>query len=317
MKNKFMLFLVLIAMGLFVVGCNGQAEEIAGTVNGEQITQENLNQHYNLIKINYEMQTGSKLDEEKDKDIADKIMDQAWEDMVLQKIIWQEAKRQGIEIDNKEVDTDLKQFKDMSNQEDANGYKDFLEKSGLTEANLVQELKTEKLYWKLQDKVASSVKVSEAEVKKYYDDNLDAFKQPEGMEISHILVTTEKEAKDILVKLKEGKDFAELARQYSTCPSKEHGGELGIVNQDANYVPEFKEAALKLKPGEITPEPVKSEFGYHIIKAGAQKQAQVTPFAEVKSPITLQLEQQKKSEVFNKHLEELHKKAEIKDNRTK
>lgn len=315
--KKILLLILVLVVGVFAAGCNQdtETEKVIGNVNSDNITSEEWVQHYNLIKINYEMQTGAELDEEKDKDVVKGLKDQAFEDLVLQKLLWQEAEKKGIEIDNEQVDADLKQFKELSNQDSPDGYEKFLEEAGLDEKYIIQELKTEKLYWKLQEEVTGSVKVSEEDSQKYYEENKDLFKQPGGIEIFHILVNTEKEANDILLKLQQGDDFSELARQYSTCPSKAQGGNLGIINEDNNYVPEFKEAALKLQPGEMTSKPVKTEFGYHIIKAGDKKEARTLTFDEVKDGISAQLEQQKKSEVYNNYLQELRTKAEIEDKR--
>jgi peptidyl-prolyl cis-trans isomerase C/foldase protein PrsA len=90
-----------------------------------------------------------------------------------------------------------------------------------------------------------------------------------------------------------------------------------VVNQDTNFVPELKKAALALKTGEVTPQPVKSEFGYHIIKAGEKKEASVIPFDEAKAQIKSELEKNKSDQTFNTYLENLKKKATIKDLRSK
>ncbi len=76
-----------------------------------------------------------------------------------------------------------------------------------------------------------------------------------------------------------------MAKEYSIDTSnKDQGGDLGIVNEDTQFVPEFKTAALALQPGEYTKEPVKSDYGYHIIKAGEKKEAQQKTFDESKRP---------------------------------
>ena len=86
---------------------------------------------------------------------------------------------------------------------------------------------------------------------------------PEEIHAAHILVPTEKEADSILTKLREGEDFATLAYSYSSCPSKEEGGDLGWFGQGV-MVPEFEKAAFSTKPGQFSK--VKTEFGWHIIK---------------------------------------------------
>lgn len=83
--------------------------------------------------------------------------------------------------------------------------------------------------------------------------------------VAHILVAQKYEAEDLLRKLKEGKDFAELARKYSSCPSASIGGDLGVLPL-GKTVEDFEDASLALKPGEISTAPVRTKFGYHLIK---------------------------------------------------
>lgn len=86
----------------------------------------------------------------------------------------------------------------------------------------------------------------------------------ERVRASHILVPTEKDAEKILAELKKGKDFAELAKKYSKCPSSKNGGDLGFFGR-GQMIKEFENAAFSLNSGEIS-KPVKTKFGYHIIK---------------------------------------------------
>ncbi|NWF95078.1 MAG: peptidyl-prolyl cis-trans isomerase [Candidatus Thorarchaeota archaeon] len=89
--------------------------------------------------------------------------------------------------------------------------------------------------------------------------------KPGEARASHILVEKHSQALDIIRKLQAGDDFAELARQFSSCPSKKKGGDLGWFGK-GRMVPEFEKATFALSVGQITTEPVKTKFGYHVIK---------------------------------------------------
>lgn len=311
--NKRYFLVALLLLGLLLAGCKSgsQAQSaVIAEVNGDKVTQTEFDQHLKLIRFTYEKQvlgTG-KLDDAKDKETISRLEEQAYKEMVLQKLLWQEAEKQKIKVNDSDVDKVLK----------GQDVESFLKDSGMEEKYFRQEMKTQILYWQIRDKVTGKISVDEEDALKYYQDNISQYTEPGGIKISHILVGTEKEAQDILGKLHAGGDFAELARQYSTCPSKEQGGDLGIINNETqNCDPDFKEAALKLQPGEITQQPVKSQFGYHIIKAGEKVESKIHPFEEVKNSVIADLENQKKDKAYQDYLEGLNKKAEVKDLRKK
>ena len=122
----------------------------------------------------------------------------------------------------------------------------------------------------------------------------------------HILVKTEAEAKKILADLKKGKKFEVLAKQSMDPGSKDKGGELGWANP-SNYVPEFSEALAKLEKGQITPEAVKSNYGYHIIQKQDERE-NAPPMDQLKPQLQRQLE----SEIVEAYVKALRAKADIK-----
>jgi peptidyl-prolyl cis-trans isomerase C len=122
----------------------------------------------------------------------------------------------------------------------------------------------------------------------------------------HILVPTEEEAKAVIAKLKTGAKFEELAKQQSKDGSAANGGDLDWASP-ANYVPEFSKAMVALQKGAISETPVKTQYGYHVIKLEDTRAAKVPPFEEVKQQVTESL-QQRKLQAFR---EELMKKAKI------
>jgi peptidyl-prolyl cis-trans isomerase C len=146
--------------------------------------------------------------------------------------------------------------------------------------------------------------VSDAEAKAEYD----KFKaQAAGTEYRarHILVENEDEAKALLAKLKAGASFEELAKKNSKDPgSAENGGDLDFAKADA-YVPEFGQALAKLKKGETTEAPVKTQFGWHIIRLDDVREAQFPAFEDVKPQLVQRMEQVK----LQQYQEELRKAA--------
>lgn len=161
----------------------------------------------------------------------------------------------------------------------------------------------------LKKKVESDAQVSDAELKKFYDKNIDKFKAGEQIKASHILVKTEKEAKDILAQIKAGGSFEELAKKNSVDSSAAKGGDLGWFGK-GSMVPAFEKAAMALKEGEVSGV-VKSDFGFHIIKLTGKRAAGVRPFDEVKEQIKAAVMPSKQQEIFQKIKEELKKNAKI------
>jgi len=131
--------------------------------------------------------------------------------------------------------------------------------------------------------------VSDADVKAEYDRMSKANTQNE-YKASHILVKSEGQAKDIIAKLKKGGKFEELAKQSEDPGSKDHGGDLGW-NSPTTFVKPFSDAMVKLKKGELTTEPVQTQFGYHVIRLDDVRPAKVPPMDQLGPRIKQQLQQ--------------------------
>lgn len=303
---------------LFAAGCQKQAVNNVATVNGEGITQVEYDNYYKLIKSNYEQQRGSALDAAADKDLIDNIKNGIFEDLIMQKLMRQEASKQSVTVSQEEVDEVLIPFKESKESEEAGGYQKFLDSMQSSEKDIRSQIEISILYDKLLEKVITDVSVTDEEVQTYYTENEAMFKDPGGIQIYHILVDSEELAQDILARLKQGEDFAQLAAQYSTDPgSKADGGDVGLVNEGTSFVPEFKQAALALKPGQLYPDPVKSEYGYHIIKAGDKVAASQLSFEDVKPDLQKQMEMDAKNKAFEEYMQNVRNSADIKDLRQK
>lgn len=133
--------------------------------------------------------------------------------------------------------------------------------------------------------------VTEEALRKRYKTFVEQNPAKEEISARHILVQTETQAKEIIVELGKGADFAELARAQSMDPAgKQQGGDLGYFSRE-EMVPEFSEAAFKLKDGETTTAPVRTQFGWHIIRVEARRTAS-QPFEEVREKLTSDMSQE-------------------------
>lgn len=162
----------------------------------------------------------------------------------------------------------------------------------------------------VQQKMEEDVK--DEDLKAEYDKQITEYKataSPFEYESSHILVKTEEEAKDIIAKLKKGSDFAKLAKAKSTGPSGPKGGSLGWASSDT-FVPPFAEALKTLEKGKFTETPVKTQFGYHVVKLNDKreaKQPELPSFEMVKN----QLKKMKQQESMIQFMETLREEAKV------
>lgn len=161
---------------------------------------------------------------------------------------------------------------------------------------------------------AKTVKSTDSELKKYYDNNIYRLKTPEQYKASHILVKSEADAKKIISELKNSKnlkdDFAKLAKDKSIGPSGANGGELGWFTSE-KMVPEFSTAAAELKKNSITTTPVKTNYGYHVIYLEDKKDAATLPFEKIKDKLEQEYLQTKFAKEVKEKAEALKKKAKI------
>ena len=141
-----------------------------------------------------------------------------------------------------------------------------------------------------------AVEVTEEDMKSFYKENSNYFEKGATVSAKHILVKEEEKCQEILEEIIAGKVFEEAAQQYSTCPSGQKGGDLGEFGK-GQMVKEFEEAAFAAEIGQVVG-PIKTQFGYHLIKVEAKNEATVTPFEEVKEQIRRNLMQQKQNKAY-------------------
>jgi len=201
-------------------------------------------------------------------------------------------------------------------------FDEFLAENNMTE-NDFKSLAEKEIYINnlIETRIASKVTVTDAEMKKFYDDNPEKFKIPESVRASHILIGTDGKATDedktkarekanaLLKRVKAGEDFAALAKENSTCPSGAQGGDLGAFTK-GQMVPAFETAAFALKPGEIS-EVVETRFGFHIIKVMEKQPAKTVTYDEAKQKIQEFLKSQKIRKDINDYVDKLRKEGKV------
>lgn len=154
-------------------------------------------------------------------------------------------------------------------------------------------------------KIIGAVKVTDEEAKEFFNDHKDQFAK-DTVSASHILVDTEEEATNIKKEIEGGKAFEDAAKEYSTCPSKDSGGELGEFPR-GTMVPEFENIAFDLNVGEIS-EPVKTQFGYHLIKVNGKPDKDSITFEDVAQEVKTEATRLKQQKVYLDKIEELNSK---------
>lgn len=161
------------------------------------------------------------------------------------------------------------------------------------------------------NKVLSEVTITDEDAKKYYDEHSEEFKEKSTVSAKHILVDSEEKCAEVKNSIENGElTFEEAAMKHSTCPSKEQGGNLGVFARGM-MVPEFEEVAFNLDLEKVS-EPVKTQFGYHLIKVEAKNDTKTTSFEEVKGQIVNKLIQERQEKKYTDVIKTLESKYEVK-----
>jgi foldase protein PrsA len=181
-----------------------------------------------------------------------------------------------------------------------------LKQQGYDDAAFREDIEAQLLSEAIFEKITGEVTVTDADVAKYYADNKAQYTVAESRDVRHILVKTKAEADDVLRRLEAGEDFAALAKKLSQDPgSKASGGKLSI--QKGQTVAPFEKAAFALAVNALS-EPVKTEFGYHVIQPlGPVKAASTTPLASAEAQIKSQLLEEKKNKAVQDWTADLEK----------
>lgn len=290
--------------------------DIAVTVNGKTIKESQIEEIIApILQKNTQMEPA--VLEQNRKMIRESVLNQLIEETLLDEKIAQA----NIEVTEKEV---IDQITEMAQPMSLEDVKKKLIEDGRSFDELKNDIKQRLAYRKfIEAQSVGTINVTEADAKKYYDENPKQFQQPEEVRASHILVMLKPEGTDVnaakakakekiqglLQKIKDGADLAELAKANSDCPSAKDGGDLNYFPRGMMTEP-FEKAAFELEVGKIS-DIVETDYGYHIIKVTDHRQARVLSFEDAKVNIIEELTQQKKAEFANEYIESLKKEANI------
>lgn len=343
MRGKKLLTTLAVSALLFA-GCGLKSGEAIIKVNNQNITQGQFDAEFDKQAGNgIAKALGIDVKDDKNSFLYMLIKDRVVNELIVKALLNQEMQKRGIEVTNKDVDDAVKEIIDkVGSKEQLDA---LLKQNGISNSQFKKDLKEEVKMKKLAKELGSS-NVSDAEAKKFYNDNISKFKHPDKVRASHILISVnpqeieevvksdpnnknidetavkakvaaevqakEAKANQILAEAKKNPtQFAKLAKENSEdTATANKGGDLGFFAAK-EMVPEFSKAAFSMKPNTISDKPVKTQFGYHIIMVTDRSAAGQDPFEKVKPSIKAYLENQKQIELIDKLTESLKKSAKI------
>ncbi len=274
-------FLMVLGLSLTALGCGGEslAEDVAAEVGGVQITQAQLDEQLQRIQQQLGEQAPS---EESDPEDYDTFRRQVLDYLVTLEIVTQKAEEAGIEVTEEEVDEQLAKLEEPYGGDEA-AFEQAIAQQNLSLEELRQNLREQGLITKMIEEVNKDIEVSDEEVATFYEEQKEELSVDETRRVSHILFSPEnteddeaevteadwqaalEEAQRARQQILDGAAFAELAKQLSDDPgSKEDGGDVGVIERGA-LLAEFEDAVFALPEGELS-EPVRTPYGYHLIR---------------------------------------------------
>jgi peptidyl-prolyl cis-trans isomerase C len=288
----------------------------AASVNGVNITEEDINRQMFALEQHWLSTQGSAIRPDMIPVLRKKIL----EELIAQELLYQESRKQGLEAEEKTVSDEMEELKKRFPNEEA--FKDEMRQMNFSEETLKVQMKKNLSVKQLVEKeILAKVRVSDEDAKSFYDSHPENFQQKERVRASHILIKSEadtdpvskderrKKLEAVKKRIENSEDFATLAREFSQCPSAEKGGDLGFFER-GNMVKPFEDAAFSMKPGEVS-DIVATPFGFHLIKVTDRTEARTVSFDESQDRINQHLRQMKFSEEKNAYVGDLKKKSKV------
>lgn len=248
-------------------------------------------------------------------------MAEALNQLIIEELMHQEAKKAGISVSEKEINNRLKEIKKGYKSDEA--FNKSLSANNLDINSFKRLIEKEIAIKRIKDKAfGKAISLSEAKVKDYYEKNKEKFREPEKIRLRQILIKVppyaskeewekgRKKAEGILSQIKEGKEFAKLAKEFSDDPGREKGGDIGFIHK-GRLEPYIESIAYSMKVGEMS-DVLQTIYGYHIIKLEEKKPPEDIPFPKIKEKLKKDLEQLAIEEKQTEWVKELKEKADIK-----
>ncbi len=303
-----------------------EIDKVAATVNGGTIGEKELGKRVSVAMRQVAAKLAS-LPPAYAARVQDQLRQQVLENLVIERLLDEQVKAANIQISDADLLAEMKKTGEQQQPPiTLEQFQKIVEAQGGNFADVKAEFRKGMAYRKVAAaQWEGKINVTDADAKQYYDAHTKDFETPEQVRASHILISSKpkdpngdpNQAKTVaktkidglLKQVKEGGDFAELAKKNSDCPSSANGGDLGLFGRGQMVKP-FEDVAFTLKPNDIS-DIVETEFGYHIIKVTEHKDAGTVPFEEVKARITEQLTNEKKNEAIQAYIQSLKGKAKI------
>ena len=308
MKRSLMLAAAaLAAVTVVAAGCGGTDEvpaDAVAVVDGKPISRATLDDLLARAKKSYTAQ--KRAFPKAGTPEYQSLQTQAVAFLVQREEYAKQAEKLGIDVTEAQVTKKIDEVRKQYYSGSQAKFEKELKAQGYTVETLRDDVRAQLVLEAISDKITKDVKVSDADLRKYYDENKDRYTVAESRDVRHILVKTKAEADKLHAELVNGADFAALAKENSLDPgSKNLGGKLTVAR--GQTVAAFDTAAFSLKTNELS-QPVKTQFGYHLIQPLTDvKPGSVTPFAQVKGQIRTQLESQRKNDAVTKWVADVQK----------
>lgn len=293
--------LALVLPALLVTGCGSDEVKVpAGAiaaVGDGVVTQEQFDQIWTQAEAQYKSQEGAPPFPEEGSAQYNQLKASIVNYLIQNEIIKAKAAELKVTVTDEQLGERMKQI-----VQQVGGQKKLdklLKEQSVTQPQLEEQLRAQMLQDAVQQKVYADIKVSEADLKKYFEnpDNASQFNVPESVDARHVLVKTKAEAdevRDLLEADNSDANWKTVAKEYSTDPgSKTKGGDLGNFPK-GRMVKAFEDEAFSLEIGEIS-QPVKTQFGYHVIEVTKKTEGSTQTFEEAKATIEQQLKYQKQA----------------------